>query len=256
MEYASLNDSNTTVSRNGERIRWAGSTASGHFMVVTATEKVCLKRYVCNPMSWRPDAEPTRTLSFVDCDEGSDKGISVSPEDSTSMSQSRRAAVFGVNIGGDCTSGACKKYDAIEGCTLSYDIETSTKSVREGGFGLVDEEILSIAGKCSCSAEFYINRMEAPPSSELVLKFVLFVIDHMLIWMVGWNCYTFDNKCMRYWCDDSLKDIFSVSRVGVFGKPSYSSILNIPGVYNMNLMVYMNKSLYRLPSFKLGDVAE
>ena len=38
---------------------------------------------------------------------------------------------------------------------MSYDTETSMKNVREGGFGLVDEEILSVAARCSCSLEFY-----------------------------------------------------------------------------------------------------
>lgn len=164
--------------------------------------------------------------------------------------------MFGVNIGGDCTSGACKKYSSVGGCTLSYDIETSMKGVREGGFGLVDEEMLSIAAKCSCPVEFYVDRTGALSSSELVSRFVLFVVDHMPTWTIGWNCYTFDNECMRYWCSGGLKDLFSVSRIGAFGKASYGSILNIPGVYNVDLMVYMNKSLYRLPSFKLGDVAE
>ena len=61
---------------------------------------------------------------------------------------------------------------------------------------------------------------------------------------------------MRYWCREDLKNLSSVSRIGAFGKPSYGSILNTPGVYNMDLMAYMNNSLYKLPSYRLGDVAK
>ena len=82
------------------------------------------------------------------------------------------------------------------------------------------------------------------------------VLDHMPICLVGWNCYDFDNACVRYWCRDDLKNLFSISRMGTFGKPSYGSILNIPGVYNVGLMVYMNKSLYKLPRYRLGDFAK
>ena len=47
-----------------------------------------------------------------------------------------------------------------------------------------------------------------------------------------------------------------VTRIGAFKKPTYGSIINIPGTYNVDLLLYMNKSSYKLPSFKLGDVAE
>jgi DNA polymerase elongation subunit (family B) len=254
--YANLCDIKVSVNEKGERIRWTGSTASDEFTVVTLTEEGTLKKYVCDPVSWAPDVLPTKVLDFVECDDRRKSKVLISPEDSTSMRQSRRASVFGVNVGGDCSSGACKKYTKMEGCTLSYDIETNMKGVREGGFGLVDEDILSIAAKCSCSEEFYACQSESQSSSMLVSGLITYIIDHMPMWIIGWNCYSFDNECMRYWCIDGVKDLFSVFRVGAFGKSSYGSILNIPGVYNVDLMVFMNKSLYKLPSFRLGDVAE
>ena len=45
-------------------------------------------------------------------------------------------------------------------------------------------------------------------------------------------------------------------RTRSFGKPTYGSIINIPGTYNIDLELYMGKSQYKFPSFKLGDVAE
>lgn len=45
-------------------------------------------------------------------------------------------------------------------------------------------------------------------------------------------------------------------RTGSFGKPTYGSIINIPGTYNIDLQLYMGKSQYKFPSFNLGDVAE
>lgn len=237
-------------------LRWAGSTGSGKFVVMTVGRDGTVYRHTCDPMSWKPDKEVRRTLRFVESDSRLNKGISASPPDSTVMAAARRAAVFGVNVGGDCTSGACKRYEPVESCTLSYDIETSMENSREGGFALVDEDILSVAAKCSCGTEFYTSSPSGGGPRQLVSAFVLFVMEHMPMWMIGWNCYDFDNECMRYWCSSALKGLFNVSRIGAFGKPSYGSIINIPGVYNVDLMVYMNKSLYKLPSFKLGKVAE
>ncbi|KAF4511004.1 hypothetical protein G6O67_002844 [Ophiocordyceps sinensis] len=207
-------------------------------------------------MSWKPDVEVQSDLRFAEADSGVVARRSISPPDGTEFSQSRRAAVFGVNIGGGCESGACKRYSRLDLCTLSYDIETSMEDARKGGFALIDADILSIAAKCSCGSEFYTFASEGKRSPELVSEFILFVSDHSPLWLIGWNCYTFDNECMRFHCEDSLKDIFMVSRIGAFGKPSYGSIVNIPGTYNVDLLVYMNKALYKLPSFKLGDVAK
>lgn len=256
MAVETLEDIRKLVLEDGETIRWAGLTGSREFVVLTVGRNGSMSKHKCDPMSWKPDIEVKRTLSFVESDSKLSKGISVSPPDSTVMAVTRRAAVFGVNVGGGCSSGACKKYEPIESCTLSYDIETSMENSREGGFALVDEDILSIAAKCSCTTEFYASLPSSSGPRELVSSFVLFVLQHMPMWMIGWNCYNFDNECMRYWCSDSIKGLFSVSRIGAFGKPSYGSIINIPGVYNVDLMVYMNKSLYKLPSFKLGKVAE
>ena len=47
-----------------------------------------------------------------------------------------------------------------------------------------------------------------------------------------------------------------VVRTEAFGRPTYGSIINIPGTYNVDLQLYIVKSLYRLPLFELGDVAE
>ena len=237
-------------------IRWAGSTGSGEFAIVMVSEDGSLSRHACDPMSWTRDTDVRRTLSFVESNADVNSSVLISPPDSTAMAPDRRAAVFGVNIGGDCASGACKRYIPIEGCTLSYDIETSMENSREGGFALIDEDILSIAAKCSCNTEFYGTMSEAGSPAQLTSSFIAFVADHRPMWMIGWNCYDFDNECMRYWCPDTYKSLFSVSRIGAFGKASYGSILNIPGTYNVDLMVYMNKSLYKLPSFKLARVAE
>nr|POE79007.1 dna polymerase [Quercus suber] len=211
--------------------------------------------YACDPLLWEADVLESGVLHFVEQDQNCGATRSLSPPDLSEFSQGRRAAVFGVNVGGDCSSGTCKPYVSRGLCTLSYDIETAMDQSREGGFALVDSRILSIAAKCSCGDEFYTASRTSDTSTQLVSELISYVSMHGPQWLIGWNCYNFDNECMRYHCDPSLKDIFLVSRIGAFGKPSYGSILNIPGTYNVDVLVYMNRAQYRLRSFRLGDVA-
>lgn len=255
MDLVTLAELRFQIETNNKIIKWAGLTSSGDFIVKVLCPNGATEDYKCDPMSWKPDTRTDSFLSFVEVDNDSKEIASSSPPDSTQFSKSRRAAVFGVNIGGDCKSGACKKFNVIDQCTASYDIETSMEGARPGGFDFVDAEILSIACKCSCGIEFYAHSKIMTTSSDLVSLFLEFLINHQPLWLIGWNCYSFDNECMRYHCRRALREVFMVTRIGIFGKPSYGSILNVPGIYNVDLLVYMSKSLYKLPSFKLGDVA-
>lgn len=237
-------------------IRWAGRCPSGLFYVVLQSPGGQALRYECDPSRWNMEGGAEDRLTFKEADEGSATTADCSPPDSTVFSLSRRAAVFGVNLGGDCMEGACKKYSPVGLCTLAYDIETEMDRSRRGGFALYDSKILSVAARCSCGEEFYTcsKGQKGPP--QMVSEFVGYVLEHAPLWTVGWNCYNFDNECMRFHCSSELKDLFMVVRTGAFGKPTYGSIINIPGTYNVDMQLYMVKSLYSLPSFKLGDVAE
>lgn len=236
---------------------WAGSSARGDFLVKLVSPSGLTNTYECDPVAW---ARETTVPDYVQCVEtvGAESGHrSLLPPTQKYFMDERTASVLGINIGGDCTSGAAKRYDKIDACCMSYDIETSTKNVREGGFALVDSPILSIAIKCSCGESFYTTSVgENATSKSLISKFFERILEHSPLWLVGWNCYTFDNECMRYHCDDALKALFRVSRIGAFGKPTYGSLVNIVGVYNVDVMVYMKRAMYAMTSFKLGDVAK
>lgn len=90
-----------------------------------------------------------------------------------------------MNIGGDCTPGACKRYTPIGLCILAYNIETRIDRSREGGFALNDSDILSIAGKCSCGEEFYTCTYSGRISSQMVSDLLLYMLEHASIWTIG-----------------------------------------------------------------------
>lgn len=90
----------------------------------------------------------------------------------------------------------------------------------------------------------------------MVSEFVQDTVTQSPLWLVGWNCFSFANDCMRYHSHSSIKNLFSVQRVGAFGKPSYDSIINIPGNHNVKVLVYVVKILYKMQTFKVGDLAK
>jgi DNA polymerase elongation subunit (family B) len=256
MDYVDIEDLRRMVRQEGCFIRWTGRLASGSFQVIVQSSDGTRRKYECDPFSWLLPHPITNRLRFEEADEGSPVIEACSPPDETVFKEARRASVFGVNIGGDCELGACKKYSSIEACTMAYDIETRMDKTREGGFALIDSDILSIACRCSCGLEFYTSTEDSSSSSEMVSKLLSSMLDHSPLWTIGWNSYNFDNECMRYHCSSELKTLFLVSRTGAFSKPTYGSIINIPGTYNVDLQLYMVKSLYKFRSFKLGDVAK
>lgn len=171
-------------------------------------------------------------LEFKEADENSKNSTDDSPPDGTVFAASRRASVFGVNIGGDCTPGGCKRFIPIRLCTLAYDIETRMDRNREGGFALNDSAILSIAGKSSCGDEFYVCTYDGRTSTQMVSDLLSYILDHSPLWTIGWNSYNFDNECMRYHCAPELKNLFLVVSTGAFGKPNHGSIINVVGTYD------------------------
>jgi DNA polymerase elongation subunit (family B) len=257
MKQISLSQLRDRISNNGDYIRWAGTTASGTFAVKLVRKDGTTDMLASDPMSWRPTGTVTKVLRFVEADPCITEYIDISPPDDLQFKLSRRASVFGVNIGGDAMPGACKIGLEVLGCVLSYDIETSMKGIEPGAFGLNDVEILSIAAACTCGEEFYTSRcVEAPTSKSMVSRLLRYILQHDPLWLIGWNCYTFDNECMRYHADDSFKKVFTVVKVGGFGGASYGSIINIPGVYNVDPLVYMMKAPhYGLASYSLASVA-
>ena len=255
MERVGIQQIKDKASEQGSCIRWAGETSSGSFCVVIQRMDGSTCRLECDPMSWPIPKLDRSKICFREADKDSKRVVACSPPDETALSRSRRASVFGVNIGGDCEMGACKIYNGIGGCTMAYDIETTMDKTREGSFALMDSPILSIAAKCSCGLEFYTALSGSNASRTMVSEFLLHVVNHAPLWTIGWNSYNFDNECMKIHCTSELKNMFSVVRTGAFNKPTYGSIINITGTYNIDLQLYMVKSLYKLRSFKLGDVA-
>lgn len=244
--------------KSGSSIVWTGCAGVHPFVVSIKSPAGELSSYVSDPMTWRlnGDDTPEKVMRMVECTSLRGTQVSYTPPDTSPMGPSRRAAAFGVNLGGDCYSGTCKMYKKIDGCTMSYDIETSMKNAEPGAFDLVDAQILSIAAKCSCGREFYISSTRVRvSSSSMVQSFIAEVISHRPMWLIGWNCYVFDNECMRYHAPDPLKDVFVVNRTGMFRKANYGSVIHIPGVYNIDPLLFISKGPYGLTVFNLKAVS-
>lgn len=245
--------------RSGSSIVWTGCAGIHPFIVCVRSPTGELCSYTSDPMMWRlrDDGTTEKVLRMVECTSLRGTQISYTPPDTSPMGPSRRAAAFGVNLGGDCYSGTCKMYRKIDGCTMSYDIETSMKNAEPGAFDLVDAQILSIAAACSCGRQFYVSCTRTRvSSSSMVQSFIAEVITHRPMWLIGWNCYVFDNECMRYHAPGALKNIFVVNRTGMFRKANYGSVIHVPGVYNVDPLLYISKGPYALTVFNLAAVSK
>ena len=166
-------------------MKWVSTTPSGKFIVKMLCRNGKTEDSLCNPLSWNPDTKFNSILLFVEADETSRGSVLSSPPDGTRFNSIRKAAVLGINIGGDCKSGACKKFSLIDQCTLSYNIETSMEGTRPGGFDFVDADILLIACKCSCGIEFSVYSTSSNTSSRLVSLFLNFLLNHKPLWLIG-----------------------------------------------------------------------
>lgn len=180
------------------------------------------------------------------------------PPDTTEFSGPRAMSILGVNIGGDCTTGCAKEYKPVQGCVCAYDIETSMEDCVAGGMSLKDGKILSIAAQCSCGAEFFVSSLgDSVSSSSMCGMFIKFVFDHRPLWLIGWNCFTFDNMWIQFHAEPEVREYTIVCKSGLTQSEEEACILNVPGVYNVDAYVYMARSRSgQYPSFRLADIAK
>ncbi|KAF7889373.1 uncharacterized protein EAF01_010866 [Botrytis porri] len=177
------------------------------------------------------------------------------------------ASVLGVNVGGACFPGGGRIPIPVEGCACGYDIEVDISDLKGSQFPLPDAQtrILSIALWCSCGFKWLCSTKKAKDhdvvhaenNTELVSLFIHAVQHHMPLWLVGWNCFGFDNLCIEASASSEHRAMFR--KTGIRGpagnKPVYT--IEIPGVYNVDLFVYLDRTRRgTFPSLKLGDVAK
>lgn len=192
--------------------------------------------------------------------------LSIVPPGSDFFAPIRSAAILGVNIGSTCELVSNPEYTVVEGCTCGYDIELDLRGTERGGFPLSDCPILSIAMWCDCGFTSFISTLDHPSADsilvhtqpDMVRAFVDQVLSHMPLWLVGWNCYAFDNTCLNYHSDPDVACLFQQVKVGSASEVNYGYILNINGVYNMDPYLYVLRNPAHsssFPSLSLADVA-
>jgi len=82
-----------------------------------------------------------------------------------------------------------------------------------------------------------IEYVECGSSTEIADALILAVMKHAPVWLVGYNCYNFDNQAL--FAHTTMKHIF---RNLTTPRSSASLALCIPGVINGDLYVYLNKT--------------
>lgn len=176
----------------------------------------------------------------------------------------RMASILGVNVGGSATPGTGHQFAGQTKCVMAYDIETDRSNLDSTSFGTLSQEILSIATYCSCGewklfspirgVEF--DYVECSNSSGTAGQFILYVARHCPDWLVGYNCFSYDNPRIWYHAPDMFDQYYLEAVGGSRHSPSMWGFANIPGVYNADILSYLDKTArYRYENMKLETVA-
>lgn len=179
----------------------------------------------------------------------------------------RVASIYGINVGSRCRPGIGVTPTSIPNvCTMGYDIETSQSLVKQGGFPPCYSRITSIALWCTCGYckawttikhKYVHNLVHCKTSSELVFLSIQDIAKHMPQWLVGYNCYQFDNCSMEYHAPRNMLSIFRPINSGAKSTSRHAFYIDLPGINNVDLYAYLDKSLRRRYSaLSLGVVAQ
>ncbi|CAM9293330.1 unnamed protein product [Laminaria digitata] len=143
-------------------------------------------------------------------------------------------------------------------CTMSYDLECEFDAL-----GSVPDRGRIICGSLMCSCGYkiaygallcgdlrYYNRCES--STKVAVSMLRAIESHMPLFIVGHNCYQFDNRVLCYWIcadleyterlviDRYFRVVASTSR----SDSSISLLMTVPGVNNVDTMVWFMTSMY------------
>lgn len=179
----------------------------------------------------------------------------------------RVASIYGINVGSRCKPGiGVIPTDVPNMCTMGYDIETSQSLVKQGGFPPCYSRITSIALWCSCGyckawttiKHKYVNNLVyCKSSSQLVSLSIQDIAEHMPQWLVGYNCYQFDNCSMEYHAPRNILNVFRPINSGAKSTSRHAFYIDLPGINNVDLYSYLDKSLRRrYTALSLGVVAQ
>lgn len=264
MEYVNLNTLQQLIN-SGYEILWTGSRDETEVIVRVANEtddklvRLLLDRL---PKPSKRNAikhmEATaKPLSFVD----------VTWHKGGWLKALRVASIYGVNVSSRCKPGLGILPTPVKvGCTMGYDIETSQHLTRKGSFPPAYSTITSIAIWCSCGycrawTTIKHNKVKdliyCPSSKRLVRLSLMDIQTHMPKWLVGYNCYQFDNCCLKYHCPSDLTYVFKPINSGSKASSSFSFYIDLLGINNVDLYAYLDKCLRgQYTNLSLNSVAK
>lgn len=250
---------------NGAIIRWCGAITNGELIVEVVTQG--------SSMMYNVDVDSELDLigsAGVVRNGEADEPMSIIkpiPPNTDFFAVLRKASVLGINISGTCEKGSAQMYKSVDGCVCGYDLELDLRGQERGTFPLPSVPILSAALWCTCGYKAFITIMDCDlencvpncTQSELVSKTIELIFHHKPLWLVGWNCYSFDNTCLVFHAPDEYISAFKRVKVGSAGDVDYGYIMNIPGVYNVDAFGYLQRNpshSSRFPDLSLYGVAK
>lgn len=244
------------LAHTSSKVQWTGY-CSGKYMVRMGTSS----GYNITILNPTRELKPNYTWDVVpnrDVNQGDPTTISVVPPDTSVFAEIRALSVLGINIGNDCMPGTGKEYIHEEQCVCSYDIETDMSDVIGGGMALVGCPIISVAAHCSCGKEFFMPTTPGlTTSADVCAGFIEFVMDHRPVWLIGYNCYAYDNMHIQFYLREKSWSNFLSIRAGISGVGNDATLINIPGVYNVDVYQYLMRTRRsKFKSMKLEHVAE
>lgn len=248
-------------------IVWVGTTVDNVVLIklhesIGNTYKIVQVRLATIPQIRNPII-----VEHVEATEGTKQFTGVIWQRSGWLSTLRQASIHGINIGGSCEPGLDNMPRKVPtGCIMGYDIETSQLYTRNGSFVPKNARITSLSIWCtcgSCKAWTTIPHADIPnmvycvTSSTLVKKFIEYVVLHSPLWLVGYNCYNFDNSVLGYHCPTKYRPLFRSINTGAKSAAGFSFYIDIIGVNNIDLYTYLDKRLrWKYTALSLGSVAE
>lgn len=178
----------------------------------------------------------------------------------------RIACISGFGLGGSGAARMGAPFSQFPCCYASYDIEVDTGGKESTGFPLADSRILSAALVCSCGLEAVFSTcsrfegdtsVQAADSTDLTDRLISLIESHGPMWLIGYNCYAFDNCCLCYSASGPNKDKFRRVTTGSHVGPQNAFYLDLKGIYNVDMYLYLDKTMrHRYDNLSLGTVAK
>jgi len=237
----------STLVSDGGIIKWVGyhgkRTVWVHILIHGSISKLIVPLKEDYSESWFKDIE----ASSADVP-GSVRGTIWGSN--TRLDLLRLASILGINVGGSATPACGQEFRGFAGCTMAYDIESDRSRIPSSSFGTVSEAITSLATYCSCGDTRVFSFVPSVDykytlcndSMDTVTKFLEYVTHHQPQWLLGYNNFGYDNTRIAYHSKDVFDSILIPMKVGMGSSMTYAYYIDIAGVYNVDLLVYLDKT--------------